>query len=156
MNTRQALDQLMVTLLIAFLISEVAAVVIERPIVAKRNRSNPGGWLYVTVSLFAATIISFIVSWLATQSLADSMLITGVLIQFNVAEMLFLQTWISGPTPEEEHEKFNQLRALTREHFGEDLKEIKRRARERTREKYYNDKARGGAQDQRMGNEKDH
>lgn len=54
--------------------------------------------------------------------------------------MLFLKTWVSGPTPEEEHEKFNQFRAMTKEQFADDVEEIKRRARKKSRDRYYGTK----------------
>ncbi|WP_159611854.1 hypothetical protein [Glutamicibacter sp. JC586] len=134
MSNQRPLDQLMLTLLVAFLIAEISAVLVERPIVVRRNRSNPGGWVYATAPLVVVAIISFVVSYLVTQSLSDTILITGVLLVCNVTEMLFLKTWVPGPTPEEEHEKFNEFRAMTKEHFADDVEEIKRRARKKSRE----------------------
>lgn len=60
-----------------------------------------------------------------------------------------MKSWIPGPTPEEEQATIDEFTAMTKEHFADDAEEIKRRAREKTRESYYKKKARDEAKAQK-------
>ena len=57
-----AFDRIAVALVLAFVLSEIASAVIERPIVLRDRRHNPGGFAYVFLPFTASILISFVAS----------------------------------------------------------------------------------------------
>lgn len=142
-----AFSEVAAALVLAYLISEIAAVLIERPLVLRAGRSVPGGMAYALLPLAASIIISFAASYALTRSMGASALVTASVLACNVAELLWLKPWEPGPSPEEEHATFNEFKAMTKEHFADDVAQIRHQATERTKEKYYRAKARKEAKD---------
>lgn len=142
-------DRIAVSLVLAFVISEVVGAVIERPIVLRERRSNPGGFAYVFLPFTASIVISFVASFALDRSIIASAVVTAAVAMCNLAELLWMKSWIPGPTPEEEQATFDEFKAMTKEHFADDVEEIKRRARDRTRDRYYKKKARDEAKAQK-------
>lgn len=144
-----AFDRMAVALVLAFVLSEIAGAVIERPIVLRDRRPNPGGFAYVFLPFTASIVISFVASYALHRSISASAVVTAAVAICNLAELLWMKSWIPGPTPEEEQATIDEFTAMTKEHFADDVEEIKRGARERTRDRYYKKKARDEAKAQK-------
>ncbi|MNW31954.1 hypothetical protein D3C74_88830 [compost metagenome] len=131
-----------IALAISYLLSEILGAIIVRPIVLKERRPNPGGVLYVVLPFVVSIVVSFAAAYAVTSSLRDSSFVTVLVAACNAAEILWIKPWVPGPSPEEMAAKFHEFKAMTKDHFADDVADIKRRARERTREQYYAKKAR--------------
>ncbi|WP_417364882.1 hypothetical protein [Glutamicibacter arilaitensis] len=129
-------------LVISYIVSEIVGAIIARPIVLKEGRSNPGGVPFVVLPFTAGLVISFVASYALTGSMHDSLLAVILIAVCNAAEIFWLKPWEKGPTSEEEHATFSEFKAMTKEHFADDVEQIKSRARDKTREKYFRKKAR--------------
>lgn len=129
--------QLAVALIVSYVASEIASAIIERPIVVKEYRSNPGGLAYVLLPFTASALITFVATFAVTRAIDASVLITVIVAVINAGEVIWLRSWVPGPTPEEEQAKFNEFKQMTSEHFADDIAEIKRQAAEKTKEQYY-------------------
>lgn len=142
-------DRIAVALVLAFVLSEIVGAIIERPIVLRERRSNPGGFAYVFLPFTASIAISFVASFALGRSMSAGAVVTAAVAICNLAELLWMKSWIPGPTPEEEQATIDEFTAMTKEHFADDVEEIKRRARETIRESYYKKKARDEAKAQK-------
>lgn len=129
-------------LVISYIVSEIVGAIIARPMVLKEGRSNPGGVPFAVLPFTAGLVISFVASYALTGSMHDSLLAASLIAVCNAAEIFWLKLWEKGPTPEEEQARFSEFKAMTKEHFADDVAQIKSRARDKTREKYFRKKAR--------------
>lgn len=132
-----SLGHLTAALFLSYLIAEITSAVVERPIVVRRNRTQPGGLAYVLLPFSASLLITFVATFGITKSTALATLITAIVTVLNAVEIILAKSWIPGPTPKEEQEMFNELKAMSKEHFAEDVERIKNQTRENTRKKYY-------------------
>ncbi|MGH3654207.1 hypothetical protein [Glutamicibacter sp.] len=137
-----AFGTIAIALAISYLVSEILGAIIVRPIVLKERRPSPGGVRYVVLPFAVSIMVSFAASYAVTSSLRDSSFVTVLVAACNAAEIIWTKPWVPGPSPEEMDAKFKEFKAMTKDHFADDVAEIKRRARDRTREQYYAKKAR--------------
>ncbi len=131
-----AFDRIAVALVLAFVLSEIAGAVIERPIVLRDRRPNPGGFAYVFLPFTASIVISFVASYALHRSISASAVVTAAVAICNLAELLWMKSWIPGPTPEEEQATIDEFTAMTKEHFADDVVELKRGGWVSTRDRY--------------------
>lgn len=137
LSVNSSFSKLAVALFVSYVVAEVASAAIERPIVVKEFRANPGGLAYVLLPFTASALITFVATFAVTRAFDATILITAIVVVINAAEIIWLRSWKPGPSPEEEHAKFNEFKRMTGERFADDVAEIKRRASEKSRERYY-------------------
>lgn len=119
------------------LVSELLAVIIERPFVIRGRLNEPGGWGYSLLPLLAYLLVGLLLSFLTWHNSVSTLVFGVIYAAVTLAIFVLLKPWQPGETQAETDAKFAEFKTMTRQHFDDDVVEIKRRARERTKNSYY-------------------
>ncbi|WP_146112648.1 hypothetical protein [Arthrobacter sp. MYb213] len=103
-----------------------------------RGRLNePGGWGYSVLPLLVYPLTGTVFAFLAWGNSVAAMVFGNIHAAVNMGLFFLLKPWQAGETQQETDARFAEFKAMTKEHFAEDIVEIKARARERTKNAYY-------------------
>lgn len=111
-------------------------VLVEDPFARRRKLSSPGGWDFAFVPPMVALVGVVALGWLMSGSLVVGAAIGAAWAGVEAAEIAWLRPWEPGMTQDEFDGKYAELKEMTRETFAPDVEEIRRRAGERSMQKY--------------------
>ena len=131
------LGSLIVAVVSTAIVGEILATVIERPFVIKRRLSAPGGWGYALSPLFAQAVTGMATGILMFRSLKESIVLTVAYILTTVVEISLTRSWVPGDTQSQVDAKWEKTKDMTHKIFEEDIKEIKKRSAEKSRNNFY-------------------
>lgn len=135
---RQDLATLIIVIIATYAGGEVMSAIFERPFVVNAGLPSPGGWGYALVGWWTTPVVGIIVGWLMVGHSTAAALATFIAVAIpGTVEAILSAPWQPGETRLETHERYEEFKAMTKESFADDADEIKRRAREKTKESYY-------------------
>lgn len=112
----------------AVLIGEVLTTLAERPFVAKRRLSAPGGWDYALLPVLIHALVGLGLGALLLGGLRGGVALGAAYAVATAGEVLLSKSWLPGDTQAEFDEKWRRFKQMTHETFDQDLQEIRRRA----------------------------
>lgn len=124
-------------LVATLLLGELLAVGIERPFVIRGRLNEPGGWGYSVLPLLAYLLTGSVFAFIAWGNSVTAVVFGIIHAAVNMGLFFLIRPWQAGETQQETDAKLAEFKAMTKEHFAEDIVEIKTRARERTKNAYY-------------------
>ncbi|HAY44382.1 MAG TPA: hypothetical protein DCY59_12970 [Micrococcaceae bacterium] len=124
-------------LVATLILGELLAVSIERPFVIRGRLNEPGGWGYSVLQLFTYLLTGTMFAFIAWVNSATAIVFVIIHAAVNLGLFFLIRPWQAGETQQETDAKIAEFKATTKEHFAEDIVEIKARARERTKNAYY-------------------
>lgn len=111
-------------------------VLVEDPFARRRKLSSPGGWDFALVPPLVALIAVVALGWLMSGSLVAGGSVGAAWAVVEAVEIAWLRPWEPGMTQDEFDGKYAELKDMTREAFAADVEEIRRRAGERSMQRY--------------------
>lgn len=129
----------LITAIIAiYVVGEVLSAVFERPFVISAGLPSPGGWGYALVGWWTTPVVGLVLGWLMLGHSAAVAAATFIAVAIPATvEAILSSPWEPGETRQETHERYENFKEMTKETFADDADEIRRRAREQTKEAYY-------------------
>lgn len=126
------------TVVIGMVASETSTTLIERVFVLRDQDNKPGGKANATLQWAGAVVIGFLCGWLLLPSPVTILVYTGLLGLVTAVEAGIVKTWEPGDSPEEVEEKWQRTKQLSRDTFRDDWEEIRSQARQKQRDRYWN------------------
>jgi hypothetical protein len=111
-------------------------VLVEDPFARRRKLSSPGGWDFALVPPLVALLGVVALGWLMNGSLVMGTAVGAAWGLASAVGIAIGRPWEPGMTQDEFDRKYVELKDMTRETFAPDVEEIRRRAGERTMQKY--------------------
>ncbi|MBD5380662.1 MAG: hypothetical protein HDR73_01995 [Clavibacter sp.] len=111
-------------------------VLVEDRFSRARRLSSPGGWDFALVPALAALPPIVLLGWSVTGALAGGLALAGAWALVEAVEIAWLRPWEPGMTQAEHDAKWVELQEMTKETFADDVEEIRRRAGERSMQRY--------------------
>ncbi|WP_333615162.1 hypothetical protein [Glutamicibacter sp.] len=124
-------------LVATLLLGELLAVGIERPFVIRGRLNEPGGWGYSVMPLIAYLLTGTVFAFIAWGNSVAAMVFGIIHAAVNMGLFFLLKPWQAGETQQETDAKFAEFKAMTKEHFAEDIVEVRARVGERTKNSYF-------------------
>ncbi|MBF4622496.1 hypothetical protein [Clavibacter sp. VKM Ac-2542] len=121
---------------VAISVGALIEVLVEDPFARRRKLSSPGGWDFALVPPLVALIAVVALGWLMSGSLVMAAVIGAAWAIIEAVEIAWSRPWEPGMTQDEFDGTYAELKDMTRETFAPDVEEIRRRAGERTMQKY--------------------
>jgi hypothetical protein len=114
----------------------VVEVLVEERFSRARRLSSPGGWDFAVLPALTALPVVFLLGWLVGGVPAAGVVLGTAWALIEAVEIAWLRPWEPGMTQDEFDGKYVELKRMTRETFAPDVEEIRRRAGERSMQKY--------------------
>jgi hypothetical protein len=127
---------LVALVMVAVGVGALIEVLVEEPFARRRKLSSPGGWDFALVPPMVALVGVGALGWLMSGSLVMGAAVGAAWAGVEAAEIAWLRPWEPGMTQDEFDGKYAELKDMTRETFAPDVEEIRRRAAERTMQRY--------------------
>ncbi|PPF60849.1 hypothetical protein C5C13_02845 [Clavibacter michiganensis] len=121
---------------VAISVGALIEVLVEDPFARRRKLSSPGGWDFALVPPLVALIAVVALGWLMSGSLVMGTAVGAAWGLASAVGIAIGRPWEPGMTQDEFGGKYAELKDMTRETFAPDVEEIRRRAGERTMQKY--------------------
>lgn len=135
---RQDVATLITVIIATYVVGELLSAIFERPFVVNTGLPSPGGWSYALIGWWTTPVVGIIVGWLLLGHSAAAALATFTAVAIpGTVEAILSSPWQPGETRQETRERYGEFKEMTKETFADDSDEIKRRAREKTKESYY-------------------
>jgi hypothetical protein len=112
-------------------------VLVEDPFARHRKLSSPGGWDFALVPPLVALVGVVALGWLTGGSLVMGAAVGAAWGLASAGGIAIGRPWEPGMTQGEFDGKYAELKDMTRDTFSPDVEEIRRRAGERTMQKYH-------------------
>jgi len=117
-------------------IGALIEVLVEDPFARRRKLSSPGGWDFALVPPLVALVGVVAIGWLMSGSFVMGAAVGGAWGLASAVGIAIGRPWEPGMTQDEFDGKYAELKGMTRETFVPDVEEIRRRAGERTMQRY--------------------
>lgn len=134
-----SLSDLSFTVVVVLLVSETASTLIDRVFVLRHRTDNPPTRINHVLNVLAGGAIGFLGGVLLLGGVAPGIACAVGTAAVNLVEVLWTRPWTQSFTREEVAEKWEATKEMTRETFGEDVREIKRRAGDSQRRRWERD-----------------
>lgn len=121
---------------VAIGIGALIEVLVEDPFARRRKLSSPGGWDFALVPPLVALIAVVALGWLMSGSLEMGTAVGAAWGLASAVGIAIGRPWEPGMTQAEHDAKWVELKEMTKETFAPDVEEIRRRAGERSMQRY--------------------
>ncbi|KZC95273.1 MULTISPECIES: hypothetical protein [Clavibacter] len=121
---------------VAIGVGALIEVLVEDPFARRRRLSSPGGWDFALVPPLVALVGVVALGWLMSRSLAVGVAVGAAWGLASAVGIAIGRPWEPGMTQDEHDAKWIELKDMTRETFAPDVEEIRRRAGERSMQRY--------------------
>lgn len=136
---RHPLGDLAFTVVVAILVVEVLATLIDRAFVLHYHQDDPGTKLNHVLAVVASFIIGFAAGRVLLGTVSGGLACSAAVGIVKLAEVLWLRPWRHALTREEAAQKWEATREMTQEIFEDDVREVKRRAGDNQRRRWSRD-----------------
>ncbi|WP_370532070.1 hypothetical protein [Clavibacter sp. VKM Ac-2872] len=121
---------------VAISVGALIEVLVEDPFARRRKLSSPGGWDFALVPPLVALVGVVALGWLMSGSFVMGTAVGAAWGLASAVGIAIGRPWEPGMTQDEFDGKYAELKDMTRETFAPDVEEIRRRAGERSMQKY--------------------
>ncbi|MCI1788216.1 MAG: hypothetical protein LKI58_09140 [Actinomyces sp.] len=126
--TRHPFEDLVFVAIVATLIAEIPSTLIDRVFSIHFHNDDPATlWPHI-LSPIAHLMVGFAAGFLLFGGVTDGIACGSSMALVHAAEIVWRKPWRGGMTREVVAEKWEATKEMTREVFGDDIREVKRRA----------------------------
>ncbi|MBF4625620.1 hypothetical protein [Clavibacter sp. VKM Ac-2872] len=136
LDARVSFGDMVVGVAAATVAAALVEVLVEDRFSRVRRLSSPGGWDFALVPALAAMPMVVLLGWLLSGALIVGLALAAAWALVEAVEIAWLRPWEPGMTQAEHDAKWVELKKMTKDTFADDVEEIRRRAGERSMQRY--------------------
>ncbi|MDN6429486.1 MAG: hypothetical protein L0J79_06680 [Propionibacterium sp.] len=133
---RHPLGDLAFTVVLAVLVVETLATLIDRAFVLHYRQDDPGTKLNHVLAVSASFIIGFVAGWVLLGTVSAGLACSAAVGIVKLTEVLWVRPWNHAISREDAAQKWEASKDMTREVFADDVHEVKRRAADNQRRQW--------------------
>ncbi|WP_143226362.1 hypothetical protein [Actinomyces provencensis] len=130
---------LVFTIVVAVLVVEILATLMDRAFMLHYRRDDPGTKLNHVLAVGASFTIGFVAGWVLLGTVSAGLACSAAVGIVKLAEVLWVRPWKHTITREEAAQKWDATKEMSREVFEDDVREVKQRATDNQRRRWSRD-----------------